>query len=304
MTEKAPKEVEVIQIDRRYEEFRLKNKTDERILLSSILENGIRDPLQCVIGTTGDFILLDGFKRLRCAIKLKIHVVPVQSLGCDEVNAILQLIRISNARSLNILEQSALVDQLNKIHDMRVSQIALQLERSPAWVSMRLGMIQEMTPVVRQAVFSGKFPIRSYMYNLRTFTRVNKVPKKEIDTFVQSVAGKGLSTRDIETLAYGYFHGGDQLKDQIKQGNLEWTLKQMRRKDILSEEASLKTEEQRAIKDLELVQKYMGRVRITLANKHLCAESFFATAHLLVEGILSKLENFQKYLEDFHAQRR
>ena len=59
-----------------------------------------------------------------------------------------------------------------------------------------------------QGRVSGQFPVRAYMYNLRTFTRVKKVPGKEIDTFVQAVAGKSLSTRDIETLAYGYFHGG------------------------------------------------------------------------------------------------
>jgi len=304
MNEKALKEAETTQIDRRYEEFRLKNKTDELILLSSILENGIRDPLQCVIDSKDNFILLDGFKRLICAIKLKIHTVPVVSLGCDEADGILQLVRLSNARSLNILEQSALVDQLKSNHGMRVKQIAHYLERSPAWVSVRLGMIQEMTPIVRKAVFSGQFPVRAYMYNLRTFTRVNKIPKEEIDTFVQSVAGKGLSTRDIETLAYGYFYGGHHLKDQIKQGNLEWTIEQMRRKDVLSDDNTLKTQEQRAIKDLELVRKYMGRVRNTLTDKRLCTKSFFATAHLLVEGILSKLQDFEQYLQDFHDQRR
>lgn len=304
MKEKALNEVEVTQIDRRYEEFRLENKIDERILLNSILESGIRDALQCVIDSKENFILLDGFKRLRCAIRLKIHTVPILSLGCDEVDGILQFIRLSNARSLNILEQSALVDQLNGTHGMRIRQIAHHLERSPAWVSVRLGMIQEMTTIVRKAVFSGQFPVRAYMYNLRTFTRVKKVPKKEIETFVQSVAGKGLSTRDIETLAYGYFHGGNYLKDQIKQGNLEFTIKQMRRKDVLSEDNTLKTQEQRVIKDLELVQKYMGCVRKALTDKHLSAKSFFRAADLLVEGILSKLQDFQNILQDFHDQQR
>lgn len=302
MKEKAKKNAETSQIDRRYEEFRLKNKTKEQNLLSSILENGIRDPLQCIIDTKDNLILLDGFKRLTCAIKLKIHTVPVVSLGSDEVEGILQLLRLSNISTLNILEQSALVDQLKGNHDMLVKQIAQNLDRSPAWVSVRAGMIQEMTPIVRKAVFSGQFPVRAYMYNLRKFTRVNKIPKKEIDTFVQSVAGKDLSTRDIETLVSGYFHGGDHLKEQIKQGNLEWTIEQMRRKEVLSEDNTLNTQEQQAIKDLEIVQKYMGRVRNTLTDKILCTKSFFAMAHLLVEGILNTLPDFQKYLKDFHDQ--
>jgi predicted transcriptional regulator len=304
MKERAINEVEITQIDRRYEEFRLGNKIDEQKLLNSILECGIRDALLCVVDAKENIILLDGFKRLRCSIRLKIHTVPTLSLGSDEVDGILQFIRLSNARSLNILEQSALVDHLNGTHGMRVKQIARYLERSPAWVSVRLGMIQEMTLIVRKAVFSGQFPVRAYMYNLRPFTRVKKVSKKEIDSFVQSVAGKGLSTRDIETLAYGYFHGGDHLKEQIKQGKLEFTLKQMRHKVVLPEDHILNTQEHRVIKDLELVQKYMGRVRNALADKHLYKKPFYATAYLLVEGILSKLPDFQNYLQDFHDKRR
>jgi len=304
MNKKALKEVEITQIDRRHEEFRLENKIDERIILNSILEGGIRDALLCVIDSKENIILLDGFKRLRCAIRLKIHTVPTLSLGSDEVDGILQLIRLSNARSLNILEQSALVDQLNGTHGMRIKQIALHLERSPAWVSVRLGMIQEMTTIVRKAVFSGQFPVRAYMYNLRKFTRVKKVPKKEIDAFVQAVAGKSLSTRDIETLAYGYFHGGDYLKEQIEQGNLEFTIKQLRCKYLLSEDHTLGLQEQRVIKDLELVQKYMSSVRNTLADKCLCSKSFFRAADLLVEGILSKLHGFKSHLQDFHDKRR
>ncbi len=304
MKERAINEVEITQIDRRFEEFRLENKIDEQKLLNSILECGIRDALLCVVDSKENIILLDGFKRLRCSIELNIRTVPTLSLGSDEVDGILQFIRLSNDRGLNILEQSALVDHLNSNHGMCVTQIAHYLERSPAWVSVRLGMIQEMTVIVRKAVFSGQFPVRAYMYNLRSFTRVKKVPRNEIDTFVQSVAGKGLSTRDIETLAYGYFHGGDHLKDQVKQGKLEFTLKQMRHKVASPEDHLLNTQEHRMIKDLELVQKYMGRVRNTLADKRLCTKPFFSAADLLIEGILSKLPDFQIYLQNFHDKRR
>ncbi len=304
MNEKVSKDSEITQIDRRYEEFRLENKVDERIILNSMLECGIRDALLCVIDSKENIILLDGFKRLRCAIRLKIHIVPTLLLGSDEVDGILQFIRLSNARSLNILEQSALVDQLNGPHGMRIKQIAHHLERSPAWVSVRLGMIQEMTTIVRKAVFSGQFPVRAYMYNLRKFTRVKKVPKKEIDTFVQAVSGNSLSTRDIETLAYGYFHGGDYLKEQIIQGNLGFTIKHLRQKDLLSDDHNLGPQEQQVIKDLELVQKHMGFVRNALTDKRLCTKSFFRAADLLVEGILSKLQDFGRYLQDFHDKRR
>ena len=138
------KEVEINQIDTRFEGYRLRDKNQEKVILSSILEQGIREPLQCVMKPEEQLILLDGFKRLRSASKLGIKVVPVVSLGNDEAGAILQLIRLSNVQGLSILEQAVLVDELKGTYGMSVMEIARHLERSPAWVSVRLGIIDEI----------------------------------------------------------------------------------------------------------------------------------------------------------------
>jgi len=63
------KQVEILSFDLRFEGHRLRNKAAERILLASISENGIRDPLQGV-DMEDTRILLNGFKRYRCAKKL------------------------------------------------------------------------------------------------------------------------------------------------------------------------------------------------------------------------------------------
>ena len=70
------REVEIKRIKTKYESFRLKNKIKEKYLLASILKNGVKEPLSCV-DQDRDYILLDGFKRLRCCYKLKIFYVPV-----------------------------------------------------------------------------------------------------------------------------------------------------------------------------------------------------------------------------------
>ncbi|HID69277.1 MAG TPA: chromosome partitioning protein ParB, partial [Desulfobacterales bacterium] len=88
-------QVEISSFDLRYEGFRMKSPGAEKALLLSILEKGIRDPLQGV-DTEGARILLDGFKRLRCARRLGIDIAPYVSMGADEVLGIIELIRISN----------------------------------------------------------------------------------------------------------------------------------------------------------------------------------------------------------------
>jgi len=297
------KEVEITQIDTRFEGYRLKDKNQEKVILSSILEQGIREPLQCVVKPEEQLILLDGFKRLRSASKLGIKVVPVVSLGSDEAGAILQLIRLSNVQGLSILEQAVLVDELKGTYGMSAMEIARHLERSPAWVSVRLGIIGEMSPVVKEAIFSGRFPVRSYMYTLRQFTRVKGIKKSDIDAFVHSVSGKGLSIRAIETLSHGFFKGGQSLKEQILQGNLNWTLNQLRQ-DAMNNTDSLSECESKTLRDLELAQRCIGRIPYEIKDLRLKSPSFFATAYLVAGNILGKMNYFIKVLEEFYDQRR
>jgi ParB-like chromosome segregation protein Spo0J len=192
--------VEVSSFDLRYESYRLRNKEAEKALLGLIMEYGIRDPLEGIDGE-GRRILLNGFKRYRCARKLGIETVPYTSLGTDEVMGIIQFLRIANAKSLNILEQAKLIDDLHKVHKMSVLEIARSLERGKSWVSMRLGIIEKMSEGVKQKIFRGEFPVYSYMYTIGQFIRMNSCSKDEIDEFVHSVSGKNLSIRDIYRLA-------------------------------------------------------------------------------------------------------
>jgi hypothetical protein len=127
--------VELGSFDLRYESYRLRNKGAEKALLGLILEYGIRDPLEG-IDVEGGRILLNGFKRYRCARRLGIEIVPYTSLGTDEVMGIIHFLRLANAKSLNILEQAKLIDDLYKVHKMSVLEIARSLERGKSWVSL------------------------------------------------------------------------------------------------------------------------------------------------------------------------
>lgn len=294
------KEIEIRKISTKYESFRLKDKVRQKYLLESILQNGVKEPLQCAV-QSGRYILLDGFKRLRCCVKLKISCVPVATVGADEAESILYIIRLSNEKSLNIVEQARFVDELKKSFGLGVTEIARRLEVSNAWVSVRMGILGEMSDCIKNEVFSGRFPLRSYMYTLRQFTRVNKIPKETVDRFVQAVAGKSLSQRNIEKLAYGYFRGNEQIKKQIEDGNLHWTLRQLDDKSGFShtQQPELSREESDFIRDLELYQKYMTRVRRGLVDKKRSSPASVKTVRLLLAGILESLEVFRKEIKQY-----
>lgn len=289
--------VELSSFDLRYEDHRLKSVEAERQLLSSILTHGIKDPLQGVC-VQENRILLNGFKRYRCARQLGIGVVPYQSLGNDERLGIVELLRIANARSLSIIEQARLIDELKTVFQMSLSEIASLLEKSKAWVAMRAGMISQMSEVVMEKLFKGSFPVYSYMYTIRPFMRMNGITQTEVDKFVKATAGQHLSTRDIEILAHGYFKGSEPFRSQVEEGNIRWGLNSLRQTSAVS--AHCNGTEQGVLRDLEIVQKYMQRLCCRVADRRLKSPSFFAQANLLAGGIVRRLDAFSQAIRSFY----
>jgi len=289
--------IEIGSIDLRYESYRMKSKCSEKMLLSSILEYGIRDPLLGI--TTADtYILLGGFKRYRCAKRLGIGILPFSSLGCDEVFSIIKLLRLSNAQSLTILEQAKLIDELLTVHNMTNRDIARALEKSKSWVSVRSGIIREMSECVMKKIFNGDFPMYAYMYTLRQFMRINSIQKKDVDEFVSSVSGKHLSVRDIELLAHGYFKGSEDFRRQIRNNNITWGLQRIKEFSTSSTECS--EFECGMLKDLEITGKYMSRVMCKSKDKRLKTASFFSQANLLAGGLLRQIGPFSKEIKEFY----
>ena len=298
-------ETEISQLNLKYEALRLKDPARERALLPSIQSEGFREPLACACALNKDPVLIDGFKRCRCALKLKIKTVPIISIGENEIIAIFQLLRNHLTRSLNILEQAALVDELHNKQGLSLSDIGSRLDRSKAWVSVRLGMHSEMSDTVSKSIFEGKLSARSYMYTIRPFTRVNGISKTEVDDFVNTVRGIDISSRDLHTLANAYFRGNDRLKEQIKSGNIEWTLRQLKKTDPLAEANAKEFSEfeEKVLRDLHLNQKYMGRLVMELEDNRLKSKAFWNAATLVAKGIASCLPIFSDYLKRFYAGR-
>jgi hypothetical protein len=313
-------EVELDSLDLRYEGFRLKVPALEERLLGSIAQRGIEQPLEGVdlpaapaaqaglpagqpadraATASGLRALLNGFKRYRCARKLHLATVPYSSLGQDEAAAILGLLRASNDRALSLLEQAAFIDELKNARHWSVADIAAELCRSKSWVTMRLGLLAQMSEPVRRQLFAGAFPVYSYMYLMRQFMRMNGIKPDDIERFVLAVSGHGLSVREVEQLAHGFFRGPDSFRQEILKGNLALPLERMRQ--VPQSPDGCSEFERVLLGDLELTQKYMQRVmgKSQEQNK-LISRAFHAQCHLLTAGILSRSRAFFHSLRQLH----
>jgi hypothetical protein len=291
------REVELSTLDLRYESYRMKDPALEARLLASIAQRGIEEPLEGV-DTQDRRLLLNGFKRYRCARKLGMGRAPYASLGNDEALGIMNLLRASHHRSLGILEQARFIDELRKLQQMTVAEMAAELARSKAWVSMRLGLIGEMSERVRQEIFSGRFPVYAYMYTLRPFMRMNGVRRPEIENFVVAVSGKKLSVREIQQLAQGYFRGPESFREAIQNGHLGLPLQWMN--SMPEDRDGCNDFEGALLKDLEITQKYLQRVMGKSDDRRLKTRAFYAQAHLLTAGLLSQARAFFETVRKLH----
>ena len=289
--------VELSTLDLRYESYRMRNPAAEARLLASVAERGIEEALEGV-DAAGACILLNGFKRYRCASKLRIRMAPYASLGEDEASAIVTLLRVSNDRSLTILEQARFIEELRQRNAMSVADIAGRLSRSKSWVSMRLGLMAEMSARVREKLFGGEFPVYPYRYTLRQFMRMNGVKKQDIEDFVVALSGKKLSLREIEQLAHGYFRGPDSFRETIQQGHVALALDWFRQ--VPEDPDGCNEFERVLLKDLEITQKYIQRVMGKSQDRRLKTPAFFAQAHLLTAGILSQARAFLEVMRKLY----
>lgn len=284
-------------LDLRYQGYRLRDHDREARLLADIAARGIEVPLHGV-DVKDARVLLNGFRRFRCAEKLHLECVPYVSLGHEEVDGILQLMQGGQEPGLSILEQAKFVRELLTVHGLSPADVAESLGRSKGWVSMRRGLLDDMSSTVQRMLFAGKFPVYCYMYTLRRFMRMNEVSQQDIESFVRAVAGRRLSVREIDLLAAAFFRGSDSLRQGIEAGQLDWTLEYLQ--NVPDDQQGCNDVERLLLKDLQGVQKLMQRIMAKCNHRKLESRAFFAQANLLAGSVLTQLRPFEESMRQFH----
>ncbi len=292
----APSEVEVAGLDLRYAGCRLRQPAREERLLLSMAERGIEQPLEGIAGADA-IILLDGFKRHRCACKLHLGTVPLVVVGADAAAGIIGLLRGERERRLSLLEQAAFLDELQQLENLSVAELAAQLARSKSWVSVRLGLLAELSPAVRAELFSGRFPVYAYLSTLRPFMRKNR-RSAEVEQFVLAVSGRGLSVREISGVARAFFTGGEAVQRELLQGHVKVLLAANQKES--SGGAECDAFEQSVLHDLATTQKCMVRVVSRCDDPRLRSGAFHAQSQVLTQGMIDRGPGFLAAVRRLH----
>jgi ParB/RepB/Spo0J family partition protein len=165
-------DLELHQLERRYESLRTRSAARERKVLASIAEIGQQLPI--VVVREGErFVVVDGYKRLRALSRLHRDTVRATEWKLDEAEALLleRLLRAAEADSA--VEQGWFLQELTERFHLSLDELARRFDRTKSWVSRRIALVAELPESVQQHVREGAIGSHAAMKYLVPLARAN-----------------------------------------------------------------------------------------------------------------------------------
>lgn len=204
-------ELELHQLDLRYEEIRTRQPGRERRLLASLAELGQQTPIVVVAGEAGRHVVVDGYKRVRGLRRLGHDLVAATRWDLGEPEALLmeRLLRTGDADSP--IEQGWFLRELVTRFGLSAEELARRFDRSASWVSARLGLVRELPETIQALVRRGAIGAHGAMKYLVPFARANR---GECIKLAEAIAPLRITSRQLGEL-YAAYQGGESKTQEL-----------------------------------------------------------------------------------------
>lgn len=151
-------QLEFHQLDRRWEQFRVRHPARQRRLLASLADAGQQTPIVVVAaeGQADRYVVIDGYKRIAALAQLGRDTVEAVVWPMSEAAAVLldRSLRLSEQESA--LEVGWLLAELEQRFGYGLDELARRFDRSVSWVSRRLALAELLPEAIQQQVREGK----------------------------------------------------------------------------------------------------------------------------------------------------
>jgi ParB-like chromosome segregation protein Spo0J len=166
-------QIELHQLELRYQALRAAEPSRRRKLLTALCETGQQVPVVVVAAATaGRYVLIDGYLRVDVLRSLGRDVVEATVWSLGESEALIARFHLEgHARST--LEEAWLLEHLAKDEWLSLEELGRRLCRTKSWVSRRLGLRKVLTAEVQAKVAAGQIPAQAAMKYLLPLGRAN-----------------------------------------------------------------------------------------------------------------------------------
>ena len=203
--------LEFHQLDCRYEGLRVRQPERERRLLASLADHGQQTPI-VVVGGASSYVVVDGYKRVRCLKRLQCDSVFGVVWEMSEPDALIFRQMVHTEGGASALEQGWLLRALHEGHDLHLVDLARRFDRSVSWVSRRLALARELPEAVQDRVRQGGIVPHAAMRYLVPLARANE---GDCLRLVEAVKEAKLSTRQMGQLYQTYMSGSDKTRELV-----------------------------------------------------------------------------------------
>lgn len=203
-------ELEFHQLDRRYEDLRLRRPERESRLRASLAEHGQQVPI-VVVKAQDSYVVIDGFKRLRCLELLGSDTLRATLLDLNQSDALLLDRSQRSSEGLSQLEQGWLLAALRS-QGLSQKELALRLDKSVSWVSRRLALVGELPTQVQDHVRSGAIPAHAAMRHLVPIARRNR---QDCLRLAEAIAVARLSSREVGELCSAFSQSSAMVRERL-----------------------------------------------------------------------------------------
>jgi len=206
-------DLELHQLDRRYEALRTTSRERDSRVLASLARDGQQLPVVVIAGADAvQYILVDGYKRVRGLHQLGQDLVRATCWDLPEEEALLLGRLMRSAEGESVLEQAWLVRELQERFGLSLEDLARRFGRSPSWVSRRLGLVATLPDAIQQLVRTGKLAPHAAMKHLLPLARANR---KGAISLAKAIAPLCPSTRQTALLCAAFARGSEESRAQL-----------------------------------------------------------------------------------------
>lgn len=206
-------QVDLHQLELRFETLRSKNANKERRLMASLLDSGQQHPLVVVEAEPANhYVVIDGYKRVRALKKLHIDqaLVTLWELGQAEALVLEQLMR--GSESSGAIEQGWLLAELQERFGLSQEELARRFDKSQSWVSRRLALVRELPEPIQRVVRDGEL---SSHIATKLLVPMARAKPDDACRLAELFTRLQLSTREAQRLYAGYLQSGERGRELL-----------------------------------------------------------------------------------------
>lgn len=206
------REIEIGQIDLRYEHTRIHKPQMVSSLVNSIQRCGQIIPVITVKEDSFSFILIDGYLRIAALKRCGKDTVTAEIWCCKEAQALIQVFMRTQERRWEAIEQAYMIKELQERHKLSLGNIASLMGKDKSWVSRRVCLLHALPDEILQMVRRGHVSIWAATRVLAPLARANQDHAK---TLTASLLKDHISTRDLTTFFKHYQKANRQQRDNM-----------------------------------------------------------------------------------------